>query len=135
MRWDVTGGKANEIAIDIGCGKNKKSGIWGVDVLFDVRPDVAADLELGLPFKDNSADYVYANHCLEHIQNLEGVLSEIYRILRPDGYLRLFVPHFSNPYGHSDYTHRRLFGSLSFYYFIPFDQQNLWRQVPNVYSG
>jgi ubiquinone/menaquinone biosynthesis C-methylase UbiE len=131
MRWKVVGGEAREAAIDLGCGKDRKSGVWGVDVRFDVRPDVVADLERGLPFKDNSIHYVYANHVLEHTQNLEGVMSEIHRILRPDGCLRLFVPHFSNPFGYSDYTHRRFFGSFSFSYFVPWDRQNRWRQVPN----
>lgn len=120
-----------DVVIDLGCGRCKTEGVWGVDILVGIRPHIVADLERGLPFKDNSVDCIYSNHVLEHVKEMESVLSEIYRVLKPGGRVRIFVPHFSNPFGHSDYTHRRLFGSFSFHYFIPSNPQKSWRTVPN----
>ncbi|MBE3142852.1 MAG: methyltransferase domain-containing protein [Planctomycetes bacterium] len=134
MRWGVVQEQEKEVVIDLGCGHSKTRGIWGLDILVGVHPDIVSDLELGLPFKDNSVDCIYANHVLEHVKDLERVLSEIHRVLKPGGRFRVFVPHFSNPFGHSDYTHRRLFGAFTFYYFIPSHPKKSWRTVPNYNS-
>jgi SAM-dependent methyltransferase len=45
-----------------------------------------------LPFGDQSYDFVFASHVLEHIADDEKALSEIRRILRPDGIAILPVP-------------------------------------------
>jgi ubiquinone/menaquinone biosynthesis C-methylase UbiE len=93
--------------------------------------DIVADLERGLPFlPDACVDEVYTRSFLEHVQNFEHLLREILRVLKPSGYCHAYVPHFSNPYYYSDYTHVRFFGLYSFYYFAPFDQQPR-RKVPN----
>ncbi len=45
-----------------------------------------------LPFKDKSYDFVFASHVLEHIKDDGQALSEIFRILRPNGIAVLPVP-------------------------------------------
>jgi SAM-dependent methyltransferase len=50
-----------------------------------------ADL-LALPFADQSYDFVYASHVLEHIMDDQKALSEIRRILKPGGIAVLPVP-------------------------------------------
>jgi SAM-dependent methyltransferase len=50
-----------------------------------------ADLQQ-LPFDDQSYDFVFASHVLEHVQNDEKAISEIRRILRPNGIAILPVP-------------------------------------------
>lgn len=45
-----------------------------------------------LPFADASFAAVVSNHSLEHFDDLEGVLREIGRVLRPDGALFVAVP-------------------------------------------
>lgn len=45
-----------------------------------------------LTFKDNSYDFVFASHVLEHIPDDEKAISEIRRILRPGGIAILPVP-------------------------------------------
>lgn len=135
LKWDVTGNETGRINLDIGCGNTKKKGVFGLDILLEGKPDIVANLERGLPLKSDSVDCIYASHVLEHVEKLQDVLSEIYRILQPEGCVRIFVPHFSNPYGHSDYTHKRLFGLFTFYYFTPYGLQKHWRKVPNYQPG
>ena len=68
-------------------GNTRREGLFGLDILLRVRPDNVANLGSGLPIESNSVDCVHANHFLEHIENLDGVLSEIHRVFRPDGHV------------------------------------------------
>lgn len=123
------------LKIDIGCGPNKKPGFKGMDILPLPGVDFVVDLEKGFNFlKDNSVDEYYTAHFLEHIDNFELVISEIYRTLKPEGICTVFVPHFSNPYYYSDYTHKRFFGLYSFDYFSLSDT-GFRRKVPSYNSS
>lgn len=53
--------------------------------------DYNVDL-LNLPFNDESYDFIFASHVLEHITDDEKAISEICRILRPNGIAILPVP-------------------------------------------
>jgi SAM-dependent methyltransferase len=46
-----------------------------------------------LPFPDESQDYVYSSHCLEHVKDPIVTLQEWYRVVKTDGYLIVTVPH------------------------------------------
>jgi ubiquinone/menaquinone biosynthesis C-methylase UbiE len=65
------------------------------------------DGETALPVGDERAKIVYSSHCLEHLpmRTVEHLLAEIYRIMEPDGLLRLALPDmdfFSRAYGRGD---------------------------------
>lgn len=47
-----------------------------------------------LPFKDNTFDFIICSEVLEHIIDYQSALSEINRILKPDGKLAVSVPKF-----------------------------------------
>lgn len=47
---------------------------------------------LGMPHRDNTFDIVICNHVLEHIQDDHQAMSEIFRIIKPDGFAILQVP-------------------------------------------
>lgn len=44
------------------------------------------DITKGLPFDDNTFDVVLANQVIEHVSNIDIFISEIFRILRKNGY-------------------------------------------------
>jgi ubiquinone/menaquinone biosynthesis C-methylase UbiE len=92
--------------LDIGCG-------WNADLLRSVEPYVAsgtgidfkapdfntdkiktikAHIEDTLPFKDGEFDVVTMLAVLEHIAQVDKVVSESYRVLRPGGILCGTVP-------------------------------------------
>jgi len=77
---------------------------------------------------DGSVDAIYSSHFLEHIEDVAGFVREAGRVLKPGGLVHTVVPHFSNPYFYSDYTHKRPFGLYSFSYLSADDV--LWRKVP-----
>lgn len=82
--------------LHLGCGKRYIPGFIHIDLAdyphIDHRTDVS-DLSM---FEDNSIELIYVCHVLEHFKRneIEGVLSEWYRVLRPEGVLRLSVPDF-----------------------------------------
>ncbi len=53
--------------------------------------DYNVDIQ-ALPFSDESFDFIFASHVLEHIPDDIKALSEIYRILKPNGMAILPVP-------------------------------------------
>jgi SAM-dependent methyltransferase len=59
-----------------------------------------------IPLLDASVDVVVSHHTLEHFENYQTTLSEIRRILRPEGWLWIAVP---NGYGFDDALYRFLF--------------------------
>ena len=68
------------------------------------------------PFKDNEFDYIICSHVLEHVENLELFLSEIFRVA-PKGY-------FEYPKIHYDY----LFNIPVHLNFLKYDGKSLYYQ-------
>lgn len=65
-----------------------------------------------LPYENKSFSTIFSNCAIEHIPNLEGVLSEVYRVLRDNGRFIFTVPslHFGRySYIYSFFEERRLF--------------------------
>ncbi|GMR18014.1 MAG: hypothetical protein BMS9Abin33_0414 [Gammaproteobacteria bacterium] len=52
------------------------------------------DLRRGIPFNDSDVDVVYASHVLEHLEKSHALpfMEEIYRVLKPNGVIRIVVP-------------------------------------------
>ena len=99
--------------LDVGCGagnllnylakRNKKSLLWGVDIgkeiieranknKFCTREKFIFGDGKKLDFEDDFFDEVYCYEVLEHVENLDEVLSEIKRVLKKDGKLKITVP-------------------------------------------
>jgi SAM-dependent methyltransferase len=123
------------VVLDLGCGERKRPGRIGVDKVDLPQVDIVADLEEGLPFlPDRSVDVIHCRSFLEHVENFEYLFCEMVRVLKDNGRACIFVPHFSNPYYYSDYTHKRFFGLYTFYYFVDRENQ-LGRKVPIFYTN
>ena len=127
--------KFGKIVIDLGCGTSNKPENIGIDVLPLSGVDYVANMEEGLSFiQDNSVDEYITSHFLEHVANFEHLMAEIYRTLKPGGIIKVTIPHFSNPYYYSDYTHKRFFGLYSFDYFSD-GENSLRRKTPKYNSS
>lgn len=84
------------------------------------NPDYKLDLELGiLPFADNSVDFIWAQHVLEHIWNVIPLTNEAWRILKPTGSFKIEVPMYPNSDCFIDPTHVRVFTEHTFNYWLP----------------
>jgi len=60
---------------------------------FQVRPDVLCDVSKLDVFASASMDFVYSSHTLEHIEDYQAALREWWRVVKPGGYLILYLPH------------------------------------------
>ncbi|MFK7941812.1 MAG: methyltransferase domain-containing protein [Paracoccaceae bacterium] len=85
---------------DIGCGPHKAfPHMIGVDNCKDtelfnihIKPDIDCDVR-ELPFKDESLDFIFSSHTLEHIEDAGAALEEWMRCIKPGGHLVLYLPH------------------------------------------
>lgn len=81
--------------LDLGCADKKQEGYIGMDVR-DWGQEIVRDIKRGLPFSDGTLEEVYTSHFMEHIERGEEiyfVLSEVYRVLEPNGTFVIRVPH------------------------------------------
>ena len=123
-----------KIILELGCGNSKLfTNSIAIDIVNLPGVDIVCDLNIGLGFiPDNSVDEIYSSHFLEHLNDPGNMLCEVMRILKPGGKKEFKVPHFSNPYFYSDYTHHNHFGIYSMSYFS--SSKYFKRQVPNFYN-
>lgn len=106
--------------LDIGCGKSKKAGYVGVDILSFPGVDVIHDLNIfPYPFQDNSVDEIWMDQVLEHLENPIKIVEELYRICKNSATIIIGVPYFRSFYSVIDPTHRNFFGVFWFDYFDP----------------
>ena len=54
------------------------------------------NIEKGLPYKSNFFDIVSANQIIEHLVDVDLFMEEIYRVLKPNGYLLLSTENLSS---------------------------------------
>jgi hypothetical protein len=118
------------LKLDLGCGSTKRGAEYvGIDLADGSGVDVVGDVvDVLRTIGDASVVEVFSSHLFEHVDNLSALLGEIERVLEVGGTLRAVVPHFSNPYHHSDPTHRRTFGLYTFSYYA--EDHLLRRRVP-----
>jgi hypothetical protein len=73
--------------LDIGCGADPiVDGCSGWDM-------VNGDAQYLASIPDESFDFVYSSHCLEHMVDVRVALANWFRVIRPGGYLLLYIPH------------------------------------------
>ncbi len=109
---------AKPVILNLGCGKDKYSGVIGVDRYPGANADVLADFTRCLPFTNHSADRIVCSHLLEHVPDLVSLMEEIHRVLVPGGTAWIEVPYFAHHEAFRDPTHCRFFTWESFDYFV-----------------
>lgn len=78
--------------------------IWGIDIDKKVLQEAkkrgikifCQDLNKPLSFKNNFFDVVEANQIIEHLTDTDLFLSEVYRVLKPGGYLLISTENLSS---------------------------------------
>lgn len=102
------------VILDYGCGRGdvveegRRRGlcIYGAEIFYDEGTTTKADVEeknlLGnsikeiqhgnIPFPDRYFDLVMSNQVFEHVKDLESVLREIHRVLKPNGWMLSLFP-------------------------------------------
>ena len=82
--------------LHIGCGERYIPGFIHIDVRKLPHVDYVSSADKLDMFENNSVDLIYNCHVLEHFKrnDIEVVVKEWYRVLKPGGILRTAVPDF-----------------------------------------
>lgn len=106
-----------KVFLDLGCGNRKNKGYLGLDRYYFKGVDIVADVDKGIPLKDNIIDGIYSNYFLEHTTNLIFVFQEIYRVCKNEAIVELLVPYYASINAFKDPTHKQFFTEETFKYF------------------
>lgn len=118
--------------IDLGCGRRKIPGTYGIDCQRLDGVDLVCDCNEIIPLDDNVAESVNANDFLEHVQNDKRIhiMSEIWRILKPNGILYSITPSTDGRGAFQDPTHFAFWNENSFLYYTDDRYRNLYSIKP-----
>lgn len=110
--------------LEFGCGDGLTAGMinllghqvsltdmedWRDDKLKQILPFHLGKIEDGLPYKEEYFDFIYSYNTFEHVEDPQRVISEIKRILQPDGLLYLdFGPIYPSAWGLHAYRSLRM---------------------------
>ncbi len=87
-----------QLQLNLGCGRDYRPGWINVDCREDHNPDIVFDLEkTPWPLESNCADIILLKYVLEYIGKetsiFLNVMSEIYRISKPDAIIEIYMTH------------------------------------------
>ncbi|MDJ0744589.1 MAG: methyltransferase domain-containing protein [Xenococcaceae cyanobacterium MO_167.B27] len=80
--------------LNLGCGDRFHQQWTNIDIKSANDAVISYNICQKIPYLDNSFDAVYHSHLLEHLtkHQAQSFLRECFRVLRPDGTLRVVVP-------------------------------------------
>lgn len=120
--------------LNLGCGNDIRNGWKNLDISKTDGVDVVHDLnELPLPFENETFDIILCKDVLEHV-NYHPLINDIYRILKPRGFLIIRVPHFTSKSNYGDSTHINKFSANSFYFFTE-KKKFGYKRESRIFSG
>lgn len=84
--------------LHLGCGTKYLPGFLNIDGNLFNKIDLWLDVRNGLPFPSNTVDSIYSTHMFEHFypDELQVLLRECQRVLKPGGGVRLIVPNLAS---------------------------------------
>jgi len=103
--------------IDLGSGLNCPEGYKGMDKYKFPGVDYVQDLEFGIPLESESLESIRAYDILEHLSNPNFIMNEIWRTLKNNKWVDIFIPSTDGRGAFQDPTHKSFWNSNSFFYY------------------
>ena len=109
---------SSSLIIEMGCGSTKRNPeAIAIDILDYPEVDIVGDIyDVLKKLPDSCVTHASSKHFIEHVSDLNLIMLELERVIKPGGVIDFVAPHFSNPYFYSDITHRNFFGLYTFCY-------------------
>ena len=118
--------------IDLCGGFNKPKGFLSIDL---EDGDIKADLNKGIPLRDNSCGIVRAYDALEHLHDKKFIMEEIHRVLAPGGVLLSNTPSTDGRGAWQDPTHVSFWNENSFWYWTRPEQMKYIRNDKRFFES
>lgn len=122
--------KSNRRLRELSSNPNTK--IISTDIIGDYGPDIVDDI-CNSKIESNSFDAIYCDAILEHVQDYQSAINNMYRILKPGGELFVYVPFFWCFHDNMDY-HRFTFSEVDRLLSV-FREHKLFLPDGNGYGG
>jgi predicted SAM-dependent methyltransferase len=91
--------------LKIGCLDQRLPGYVHVDIDKNTKPDIVADCCNMKMIKTSSVDEIVCINVIEHLPDHLKAMKEFHRVLKPNGRLKITIPHALNPNLHSPLDH------------------------------
>lgn len=94
--------------LNLGCGRFPRDGFLNVDVEATAKADLLVDLDDFGAWQVLPAghfDLVVMDHCIEHLDDVFGVMKQVHRLTAPGGRVEIRVPHSSRGITHPEHQH------------------------------
>lgn len=103
------------VCVELGAGQNPEPGFTGVDIM--PGSDIEADLfTMPFPFDDDSVDFIYSSHFVEHVPDWDAFWSEVYRVISPKGIVVAMTPYHSSVRAWQDPDHKQAISEQRYAY-------------------
>ena len=116
----VTKKKVKPTKLDIGCGKNKKEGFYGIDQYPMEGVDFVMNIGHGKwPIDSDSIEEIHCSHFVEHLTADERInfYNEACRVMKPGAKMTVITPHWASNRAYGDPTHQwPPVAEMAFYY-------------------
>ncbi len=100
--------------VNLGCGKTIKDGWVNLDCIKGSGVDVVHNLnDYPYPFEDSSVDEILCTNLMEHLDNPNRFIQELWRITKHNARIEIETSHFSAAAAWQDITHIRSFSLIS----------------------
>lgn len=94
--------------LDLGCGKKKKEGFFGVDSHSFEGVDAVVNLGEDMwPWENDFIEEAHCSHMLEHLTPKQRIhfANELWRVLKKGGKASIITPHYASVRAYGDLTH------------------------------
>lgn len=139
--------------LNLGCQVHYFDGWTNIDIIGDdpnIKVDLSCDV-IKLPYADNSIDFIYAGHLVEHFypDTLPAAIKEWHRVLREGGTIVIVTPdcgavfrdYASKQFDSIESVWQQVYGRIystdtpSERHHIAFDEWKLFQMVHNAVGG
>jgi predicted SAM-dependent methyltransferase len=108
------------VILNLGCGDKPIEGRVNVDIVDLPGVDHLWDLDdYPWPWQPGSVSEIHCLHIFEHVNDPLGFMQQCWRVLEPDGWLHIEVPHWQSRNAFTDPTHKRFCTEDTFRYWVP----------------
>ncbi len=105
--------------LHFGCGEDIKEGFDNVDIQKSPKVKKSFDFnKFPYPLKDSTYDYVWSRCVLEHLEEPDKVLNELWRVCKPNAIIEIIVPYYNNKSAVNDMQHKHFFSDSTFIVFV-----------------